>query len=369
MDFGIAAISLFEPIFLFSIGYTLAEILFFYVILYGVYLVLLPVIGSWVGRLGYEHSIFYSHFFLIAAYLTLFGISEVSALYYVAPVIFAIQKALYWPAYHADLTIFSRAGQRGREVGYIEMVSMVMMIIGPMAGGLILGWFNFSVLFIVVTGLILLSALPLLHIKEIHARVQLSYRETVLQLFSREHRRSFFAFFGFGEELIALVAWPVFLYVVIGNYLTVGWVVSSATLATALLVLWFGHLTDKYPRLNILRAGTLLYVVTWLVRGLIRSVPAALALHGSARLAKEMVYIPMESIRLEKARRVGPLSYAIFFEMSLALGKIVAGLIGFYSATYLSDPWNIIFMTAAFFSLLYFFKKDEPRPFPFIRAL
>jgi len=358
MDLGIAAIAIFEPIFLFTLGYTLSEIIFFYIMVYGIYVIILPLIGPLIGRIGYEHSIFYSQFVLIAAYLVLFGISEIPVLFYIAPLIFALQKSLYWPAYHADFAVFSSKGQRGREVGYLETASMAVFVIGPLIGGAILEWTSFSVLFIVGAILFVLSAFPLMQIKEIHSKVDISYRDLFKRLVDKQHRRSFVAYLGFGEELIVLTVWPIFIFTIIGNFLEIGILISLATLITGVLVLYFGRVSDKYNRVGIIKIGSFIYFISWLVRGFARNSGMVLGMDTASRLSKELLFIPIEAISYTKARRVGPLIYGLFLEQSVGIGKLVAGLLAFILASYLADPWMAIFILAGLFTLLYMFKKD-----------
>ncbi|MCH7492434.1 MFS transporter [Patescibacteria group bacterium] len=358
MDLGISAIAIFEPIFLFILGYTLSEIIFFYVMVYGFYIIILPLIGPLVGRIGYEHSILYSQFVLIAAYLFLFGISEYPILFYITPLFFALQKSLYWPAYHADFAVFSSQGQRGREVGYLETASMAVFVIGPFIGGAILEWTSFSVLFIVGAILFVLSALPLLQIKEIHSKVDISYGDLFRRLVDKQHRRSFVAYLGFGEELIVLTVWPIFIFTIVGSFLEIGILVSLATLVTGVLVLYFGRISDRYSRVGIIRIGSIIYFISWLVRGFARSSGMVLGMDATSRLSKELLFVPLEAITYTEARRVGPLIHGLFLEQSIGVGKLIAGLLAFFIASYLADPWMAIFILAGLFTLLYMFKKD-----------
>lgn len=358
-DLGIAAVTLFEPIFLFSLGYSLREVLFFYIMIYGLYVLLLPPIGRLVGKLGYEHSILYSQFFLIAYFILLFSISEASVLYYIAPLFSALYKSLYWPAYHADFAVFSRKGQRGREVGYLETVSMIMYIIGPLIGGVLLEWTGFGVLFIVGSVLFILSALPLMRIREIHTKIDLPYGTIYRRLIDRQHSRSFFSYLGFGEELIVLTVWPIFIYIVVQDYFEIGALVAVATFITSFIVLYLGKISDEYKRLKVLRLGTVIYALSWFVRGFCKNIWGVMSLDTVSRISKEMLFIPLEANMYSTARECGPLVHAIFFEISLSIGKLIAAAGALIIATYFDPPWVPIFIMSGFFTLLYLFSRKR----------
>jgi len=357
MDFGMAAVTLFVPIFLFVSGYSLKEIVLFFMMVYGAYIVLIPFLSRLVARIGYEHSIFYSQFFLIAYFLFLFAISKFSLFFYIAPLVFAIQKSLYWPAYHGDFVTFSQKGQRGREVGGVEALSMVMYIIGPLVGGIVLKLTNFSILFIGASVLFILSVLPLLRIKEIHGKVDFSYFGVFKELLDKKHRRNFLAYLGYGEELIVLTIWPIFIYILIKDYLEIGALVAVATLVTSIVVLYLGRASDKYKRENILKIGSIIYFFSWLIRGFAGRAWHVLSLDTVSRFSKEMVYVPLMAMTYGKAKQLGVFSYIVFHEQSVGVAKFLAALLIFIILHFVSSPWLIIFVMAGIFSLFYMFMK------------
>ncbi|MFH1207191.1 MAG: MFS transporter [Patescibacteria group bacterium] len=358
MDLGIAAVTLFEPIYLFIAGYSLKQVVFFYFLVYALYTLILPFIGRWVGRIGYEHSIFYSQFFLIAYYITLFAIPKFPPLFFIAPLFFAVQKSLYWPAYHADFAEFSSKEQRGREVGGIESLHMIVFIVGPFIGGAILEWSNFSVLFSVVAVFFILSAFPLLRIKEIYSPVKFSYNEAFRELWDKQHRRNFLAYLGFGEELIVLTLWPIFIYLVINDYLKIGIVAAFATLITSFLILYVGQAVDKYRKEHVLRVGSILYFASWLVRGGATQVWHVFSLDTFSRFSKEVLFVPLVAMTYNQARKYGVLPYTVFYEQSIAVAKCLTAAVLLLIIQFFAAPWVPIFILAGLCSLMYMFMKD-----------
>lgn len=358
-DLAKAAVSLFEPIYLYTVGYSVRHIIFFYLMVYGGYTLLLPFLGKVVGQFGYERSIFISQFFLIAYYLTLFGTARFGVLFYISPFMFSLQKCFYWPAYHADFVIFSTDEQRGREIGGIETLAMMMFIVGPFIGGAILEWTNYSMLFVVTSGLFILSAVPLMRIKEIHDKCEYSYREVFRELIDIKHRRNFAAYVGFGEELIVLTLWPVFIYVVIKDYFRIGAVVALATLMTSFIVLFLGKLSDKYKKEHIVRWGSAVYSLVWCLRILATKAWHVFALDTSSRIAKEILIVPLVATTYNNAKKMGVLSYMVFYEQSIALTKMITAALLLIILSFVNTPWTPIFLVAAGFSLFYMLLKED----------
>ncbi|MFH0804574.1 MAG: MFS transporter [Patescibacteria group bacterium] len=360
MSIGTSAVTLFEPIFLFSLGYPLHRIMLFYMMVYGLYTMLLPFGGRIIGRVGFEHAILYSQFFLIAYYVLLFGVSQSPALFYIAPFVFAVQKSLYWPAYHADFATFSSDSQRGREVGSMQTLGMLLSIVGPFIGGALVAWGGFAALFVVAASLFICSAVPLLKIKEIHSTAPFSYRQVFRQLVDREHRRGFFSYLGFGEELIVLVVWPIFIFTVIHDYLAIGSLVAVATLVTGLVTLLIGRISDRYSPQTILRFGTIFYFCSWIFRSVTKFGWQVLAFDTVSRVGKSTLVVPLESMTYGSARKLGTLEYTVFFEQSLAIAKLLAAsLVLLLVSVTTTPPWSVIFIVAGFFSLLYMLYRER----------
>jgi MFS family permease len=75
---------------------------------------------------------------------------------------------LFWFSYHTDFSKFSRKKSRGKQVGVSKIVTALASVVGPIAGGIILSFFGFKVLFLLVSFLLIASTFPLFLSKEIH---------------------------------------------------------------------------------------------------------------------------------------------------------------------------------------------------------
>lgn len=323
-NLALAMLLLFEPIYLYTHGFGITGILWFFLGVYVAYLFLMPLGAKFACRYGYEHSIAASTIVQVAYYLTLFLIGNDYRWAFAAVVLYAIQKALYWPAYHADFARYSDPSEEGREVSGMSVSLSLTAVAGPLLAGLLVGEGSWAWLFAVGSFLLLISNWPLLRTPEQFTPHDFSYRATYARLFSPAVRRRLLGYMGFGEELIVLALWPVFIFTAVKGYVEIGAVVATATLITALVTLYIGKLTDEQDKHRILRLSAAAYVASWLARLFVGSPLAVFGVDAWSRLTKSVVAIPLTTITYERAKREHVMDTIVFFEMSLVVGKIVA---------------------------------------------
>src|SRR6185503_15723213 len=126
---------IFEPIFLYNLGYSLIQIMFFYVVVYSTYTLGIMPITKITGRIGYKHAIFIGSIAYVCYWVLLYQIKFHTGLLFIAPILFGLQKSFFWPPYNADISISLIKEQRGREVGALFSVVELVAIIGPILGG------------------------------------------------------------------------------------------------------------------------------------------------------------------------------------------------------------------------------------------
>jgi MFS family permease len=357
LNLALAMVMIFEPIYLYQLGYSLQEIIWFYLLLYAVYFFIMPLGAKFSRYKGYEWGIFWGSFFFAAFYLSLFLIPSMPIFFYIAPLIFAVQKMFYWPAYHAGFAKFSDAREEGREIGTVNGVTSLVYIVGPaLAGFIVLDW-GYGALFLMASIIFLLSNIPTLITKEIFEAKSFSYVQAYKELFARENRRAFLAYLGFGEEFVVMILWPIFISLIVVNVFDLGLLVAGATFITVLITIYVGRLSDSKSRRLVLTLGSSFYSLAWFIRLFIVNQLGVFFVDTMSRLSKNMVMVPLTTITYERAKeKHGVMSGVIFFEMSLVIGKILAMLIILALLFFIGDEvfvMKLAFILAGIMSLLY----------------
>lgn len=322
LNIGVAMVLLFEPIYLYSIGYSLQQILLFFLIVYILYFFLVPLGARFAKRFGYEHSIVVSTFIFIAYYFVLYNIATVPILFFIAPVLYAFQKTFYWPAYHADFARHADRREEGREIGAIDMMVLAVNVIAPFLAGVIVNFFGFATLFVVVSIIFVVSNIPLLSTPEIFVPKPFPYALAYKNLAKKP--KAVVGYLGYGEELILLVVWPIFLALVLKNFLTVGSLVAFSTLITVIVTLIIGKTSDIKNRRRLLRFGSIGYSLVWFARTIAQTSWGVFVVDTLSRLSKEMVSVPLVALTYDRAKQKSVMQTIMTFEMSLVVGKMIA---------------------------------------------
>lgn len=362
VNFALAMVMLFEPIYLYKIGYHLQYIMFFYLLVYAAYFLIVPLGGKFARRFGYEMGIFVGTFLYIAFYVSLFFIAQFPILFYIVPFVYALQKTFYWPAYHADFAHFADGKEEGREISAMSAASSLVYIMGPVLAGFIIYEWGYGALFTIASILFLASNIPTLITKEKFTPRYFSYRQSYKSLFSKENRQSLLAYIGFGEELVVLVIWPVFISIVITDVFDLGLVVTLATLVTTVATLYIGKLSDSRNKRNILSLGSYIYSLAWFIRIFLVNTIGVFFIDTLSRLGKNVISVPLIALTYEKAKNLekdkqkSVMNRIMFFEMSLVAGKLLAILIVYCALFFIGDEilaFKTTFILAGGMTLLY----------------
>lgn len=350
-DLALSIVLVFEPIFLYSVlGFTVQQVLIFFAAVYGFYIVFIPWGAKIVSRFGYEHGIFFSIPFQILYWLLLFGSQTNFNLIYLAPVVLAIEKSLFWPAFHSSVARFARDQQRGREFSIFHAIVNIVQVLGPLAGGIIAQHFGLRVTFAVAAAIYFCSFIPLFTTKEIFVPKIYQFKDT-WKLF-KTYPKKFLGYVGFGEELLVLTVWPIFIYIIVKNYESTGILTTIAALVATILALYIGKVTDNYSKRLLIKVGTFLYFIIWLARFVATSFWSVFFVDSLSRTSKELVFIPLSTVTYERAEATHILPYVVFFEQALSIGKLVACILGIVLFTF-TGSFYALFALAGLVSLLY----------------
>jgi hypothetical protein len=233
--------------------------------------------------------------------------------------------------------------------------------LAPAFGGVVVSLAGFEYLFVIVAILILVSNVPLLRTPERFEPKSFAYGGAMRRLVDPGRRRQLFGFMGFGEELVALVLWPIFIALLVPNLAVFGALISLSMLATVLVTLYVGRIADGGNRIALLRTGVVYSTASWLVRPFVIGGLGVFLVDAFYRVAKNTVAVPMMAMAYDDGGDNGVMESIIFFEMALSLGKIIAAAAAIAVLRLAPNQWPAIFALAAAFSAMYALLRERPK--------
>src|SRR3989344_1478918 len=350
-NLALSIVMLFEPIFLYVVlDFTIPQILGFMALVYAIYAIFIPWGGKVASEYGYKHAMAMSVPLQILYWSMLIISKENHALVLVAAAAFGFQKTLYWPGFHSLMARYADRSQVGREFGVVYAIISISHILGPFFGGFISAKSGLTATFIIASIIYCCSIIPLFTAKEIFTPKAYSFKDT--WALYKTYPKKFLGYLGFGEELLVLTIWPIFIYTIIKDFGKTGLVATVASLVAAVLALAVGKITDQYTKRVLIKIGAFFTALIWIARTVATNVWNTLAVDTLSRTSKEMHFIPISTVTYLRAEAKPVVPYVVFFEQSLAIGKLLACLIGVL-LFYATGSFMVLFILGALFSLLY----------------
>ena len=352
-NFALSIITLFEPIFLYHVlHYSVPKVLMFMAVVYAVYIVIVPLGGKFASIYGYRHCIAISVPFQIFYWLALLVSVSHPNTAFLAAVIFGLQKSFYWPGFHAVIARYAQTAQVGREFGAAYAINNLSQVGGPLIGGILSQYVGLPAAFLLAAIIYCASAVPILMSQEIFTPKVYAFKQT--WALYKTFPKKFLGYVGFGEELLVLTIWPIFIYIITKDYKDTGMLSAAGSLVSGMLALFLGKISDQYTKRVLVKIGAFFTAVFWLGRVFAHSFVSVFAADSLSKAAKETLFIPLSTLTYLRAEETHIVPYAVFFEQSLAIGKLSACLIGALLFS-LTGSFVVLFMIAAAYSLLYMY--------------
>jgi len=348
---------IFEPVFFYTEGIPIWRIALYYALHYSLYVVLLPVGGKVVARVGLESSLAISTPLFVIYFLCLSVMPFAPGLFWVALVLLTVHKIFYWPAFHVTFSRFTAGGERGRAVSWVYLISYGVGIVGPFVGGLVAMWFGFSTLFVLAAAVALLSSLALLRTKERYRVARFDYNKPWRVIFDSHYRRTMRAMLGSGSNLIHMFFWPIYVFAMLGSAAVLGAIVAIGTLVATLTGLVIGRAADRLGQRAVLRLILPFASLSFVLRPMAVTLPLVGLTDIYARMSDVGILIPLYSRIYTRARVQQPLSFVIAAEIVLSIAKAATAwiLVGLFFVFLPYPAFFLAFLLAAALVFLHWF--------------
>ena len=355
MTFGESLINIFVPIYLFSLGFKIYQILFFYFLVSLYFLVFSYIGAKIVSKIGDKHAILLSTPFLILYYMGLIYINSNNLIFLLLPLLLSLRMVLFNYGYHLNFINHSQKTKRGQELATFGIIILLATVFAPYLGSIIAN-VNFTIVFIISSILITIGTTPLFFSKDKFEKIDFTSIGVFRKIFSKENKGNFISFSGYAiESIIGRTIWPIFLIIIVGTINKVGLLISASMLFSLLSFHFIGKLTDKVSKIKLLKIGTLLYFFAWVGRIFANTAYKILFIDSYKNLSENILHLPWSAHSYDLAKRNNYFEFIVSREIIFNFTRILVFPILIFIFWIDFHPFIISFSIAGFFSLGYIF--------------
>ena len=362
---ALSLVSVFIPILLLDLGYSVGEIIVYYLVYHVLDTPLNFLARKLVVNWGARVVIILATAFAIIFFVALSQFSADWEFLMLLALFAALYDAFYWVAH---LFLFIEAndddGDSGEETSFLYIARRFGSLLGPAVGGLILIFAGQDALLVASAVIFGISILPLLgaaHLPDKPTKPVLKFREFFKDL--PEKRNYLYTSLQAIHDSTELILWPLFIFIVFGTIESVAALPIIVSIS-AILFSYFAGRFDKHTRDNLIIIGAGLIAMVWVMRILV-SEPLLLYLSVFlVGLFSLLITLPIDSRIFERGKITDPLSAATYRNASrmgirIVFFGVLALLVNTFNISFILAAASMIILIAVNYIFLQLSKRKE----------
>jgi len=325
-DLALSMYGIFVPLYLFvDLNYSLNKVLLFF-LLYAVSVTLSVIpAAKFTSRYGIKHGILISMFLLIIYNIALVTLPYHN-LFFIPAIISGFSTSFYWINFHADFAKFSDKKNRGREVSIWFITAYASILLGPILGSIIITYLGFITLFVIVSLIFMLSAIPLFLSSEVYEPIKFSLKDII----SRSHLKEIYFYITYGIRMtVSMVVFPLYIFFLLRKYISLGAIASITALGSMIVGYFVGKLSkDEKKEITMFKYGSLFHSLGLFFMIFVKTFVQIAIVNVYLAMSFIFVDIPHHSMFYTKARKQkSMMGYLVFREICVGIGRVLGVLI------------------------------------------
>lgn len=291
-SFIVSLIGIYVPIYLWNLGYSLADILIIEAILYlGEALLEIPTtyLNAYFGP---RKLIAVSMPVLVAHFLILWTIPTYHWSFLAIALSGSLATALFWQAYHWDFSKSKHNHEASRDVSVMLIFSSITGALAPFLGGFIASQLGINYVFGLVAFLLLFTITPLFKKGERHLSKKIDFQKIKMKTIKGD----IISYWGLATQgAVGMVVWPLLVFLIVKTYQNVGLATSAALTLSLFFTYVLGKSADHGKRKKYLRTGSVLMSLVYFIKTVASSFLHVFSLDFLSNLANSFFYAPFVS--------------------------------------------------------------------------
>ncbi len=202
-------------------------------------------IGQLTGKIGHARTFVLGDliFGLLMAFLPF--IQHHPLLFFPAAIFSGLKISFFWQSYRTLIDRNTQSGSLGKTVSVQKMVNNFVAMVSPAIGGFVAKYFGYDYVFYIGLGALLIAVVGHLKLKLKEELDQVSWREYFSWLKENTFKQLFFSQAGKYFNAIALMLWPLYVFLLLGDVTTVGITYSLSLFISIVINFFVGDFLDK----------------------------------------------------------------------------------------------------------------------------
>ncbi len=355
--FARSMVTIFVPIFLLQIGYSISEVIVYYLIFNLIDVPLNFVARNFVKKIGARWVIILGSIASVAFFIGIYNLkSDAWPLLILIAFLAAVYDTFYWVAH---LYLFMKCSKNDDNVSgdtsKLSIIQQIASFLAPLLGALILIYLNRSFLIVVSILILIISIVPLFMIKDFKdkpIRKQKTFREFFHNWsITRDYVISAFRAISNTSER---VIWPLFLYTLFKNIESVA-VLPMIISLTAIMFTYFVGKTVMEKRESLMTVGATIVALIWILRLVIENNAFYYISVFLMGLFSILISLPLDSYIFEKGEKLDTLSASTYrntthMSANVVFFGVLILLVNVFDISFVLASLSMIFVA----SIIYF---------------
>lgn len=324
---ALSIISVYIPAYLLSLGFSLARVILFFVLLHGIGLVYALFIFPFLIKKWGLLNTFKIYYPLQVLYFLLLSLMKTQ---HISPELVAILGGIanfaYWMPMNIFFIKFSSSEEMSSNLSNFFSLPTIFSIIGPLISAVLIPFVGFWIVFVITIILLIITFAPLAKIQNSHSSVDMNLTKS----WQRLKRNKLLFFFEFLDNIIEESEWfwGVYVFLIIGSLDAPGIVGSLQAIGGAVFTLVVGKFAKKYGTYFVPLSAVFMVLLT-LLQMFVRAHVSAYMLTVGISLVMTMFLVSYFSSVLKIVKDDDEEEFMILREIPTVLGRMVV-FIGIY---------------------------------------
>lgn len=313
-----------------------------------------------VRLFGHKRVMLWGNVVYILFLLNLFYADKHPLLIFVAAFLSGLNNVLFWQSYNTLVSYNSPAISMGRNLGLIRFARNMVSMLIPALGGVIIALFGFNYVFLVSILIILISLITISHLDVTPERDEVNLEEYLSWLKEKQFDRLLLSQAGRYFYDMSLVLWPLYVFLLIGDIQTVGYLYSLSLFIAMIVNLFTGNFLDKRgkSKLPFFISGGLM-TFFWLVRVGLQTAWTVMMVDSLDKIVSNFHWLFFDGIIFNRSKGSQVYSYFVYRMINRSIAAVFFWLILLTFFLVVPIGWTGLFVLGAVGILLSLLAQEK----------